>query len=478
MTTPSSSNISRRHFIGISALATGAILGAPGFLRAQNAGTKLNVAFVGLGGQGRARLREAMGCGIRVVALCDVDEKSIANAKADVKARDASVKLEDISTYSDYRQLLATEKNLDAVVVATPDHWHAPVAKAALKAGKHVFCEKPLTHSIAEARELRELSKSGKLITQMGNQGSATKNLRRGVEIIQSGALGRVLEVHAWAGGTGCHPGLAMPTEGDPIPAGFNWDAWLGPAPVRAYKSGYYHPWNWRGWLDFGNGPMGDFGCHNLNLPVRALKLDYPVKIDIDAQLMGLPTYPKQARIGYHFGQRGELPPVTVTWYDGGRHPDPALLPAELTAYFDGSETTTTDNHGKLVTRKNSISDGVLVLGENGFTFGGCWSGSDYIFLKGDPKLWGILNHPACKSIPETLPKSLGHMKEWVDACLGGKPVFSDFETGGHLTEIALAGVVALRTRKNLDWDGPAMQARNAPEADQYIHPRYREKWI
>jgi len=474
-----SSHLSRREFIRLGGVGAASVaFGVPALLRGAAPNSKLNVAFIGLGGQGRSRLKEALGSNlINIVALCDADTASLDAAKAEIAKHDATLKLDAIQLYSDYRKLLANEKSVDAVVIATPDHWHALIAKASLLAGKHVFCEKPLTHTISEARELRTLAAQSKLITQMGNQGSASKNLRRGIEVIQSGILGKVLEVHCWAGGVGCHPGLAMPTAGDPIPAGFNWDEWIGPAPTRLYKNGYYHPWNWRGWLDFGSGPMGDFGCHNMNLPVRALKLDYPVAIDINAELMGLPTYPAKARIDYHFAQRGDLSPIILTWYDGGRRPDPALIPKELTTYFDGLETTSTDKNGKTVTKKSSIGDGVLVLAENGFTYGGPWNGADYVFLKADPKLWGILNHPACKSIAKTLPDSPGHMREWIDACLGGKPVFSDFETGGHLTEIALSGVVALKTGKDLDWDGQAMKARNTTDADQYIHAQYREGW-
>ena len=281
------------------------------------------------------------------------------------------------------------------------------------------------------------------------------------MELIQGGALGKVREVHCRAGGVGCHPGLALPTDGDPIPSKLNWDAWVGPAPFRAYKKGYYHTWNWRGWLDFGSGPMGDFGCHNMNLPVRALKLDYPTSIDFDAQLTGLPTYPKDARIRYEFGQRGDLPPVSLTWYDGGRQWPEGLIPKAIIEHFD-----------------KKVSDGTLIIGEKGFTFGGCWNGADYIMLHGEEKLSGILNHAATKNIAETLPKSHGHVQEWIEACKGGAPVFSDFEVGGHLTEIALSGVVAARTGKKLEWDGPGMKAKNAPEADQYIHAKYRQGWV
>jgi predicted dehydrogenase len=455
---------SRRHFLKLSALAAGATtLGFPALLRAQNAGTKLNVAVIGLGGQGRSRLDEVMGCGVKIVALCDVDERNIQAARDEMLKKHPDLPLTDAVSYSDYRKLLANEKHLDAVIIATPDHWHFHQAKASLLAGKHVFCEKPLTHTIAEARELRELAARTKVITQMGNQGSSTKNLRRGIELIQAGVLGQVKDVYVWCEGVPFHPGLAMPTVADPIPTGFNWDEWLGPAPGRLYKEHYYHPWDWRGWLDFGSGPMGDFGCHDLNLPYRALKLDYPTSIEVKAELMGLPTYPKDAHIRFEFAQRGDLAPVTINWYDQALafKPDLNILPKAIQDHF-GAE----------------FPRGVLILGEKGFTFGGHWTCADYIKLNNEEKLSGILNHAASKDIPGTLPVSPGHMNEWVNACQGGAPVFSDFETGGHLTEIALSGVVAARVGKKLEWDGPGMRAKNAPEAGQYIHTTYRKEWI
>ena len=465
---PPDSTLSRRNFLKVSTLLTGgSVLGFPALVRARNAGTQaLNIAIVGLGNQGNVRAKEALGCGkiIRVAALCDVDRGNIRYVKSQMAKIDPTLPLADVAEYSDYRELLAKEKDLDAVVVTTPDHWHYHIAKASLLAGKHVFCEKPLTHTLAEARELRQLAAKTKLITQMGNQGSASKNLRRAIELIQAGVLGQVKEVKIWSGGTGCHPGLAMPTEADPVPANFNWDAWLGPAPYRFYKRGYYHPWDWRGWLDFGSGPIGDFGCHNLNLPVRALKLDYPISIEAKGELMGLPTYPKDVHIRFEFAKRGNLEPVTIDWYDGGLadHMDKTeILPPELLAYFGSSPAV-----------------GVFIRGENGYTHGLHWTGADYIKLNGEKKLSGILNHPASKAIPETLPRSSGHLQEWVEACMGGKPVFSDFETGGFLTEICLAGVIAARLGKKLEWDGPNMKALNAPEADQYIHTKYRTKWI
>jgi predicted dehydrogenase len=464
ITTPTGSGrsalpaLTRRNFLRISGATAGAMaLGIPTLLKARGANSKLNVAFIGLGGQGRSRLDEILGCGVNVVALCDVDEHQLAEAK---KALEKTAFTP--TTYVDYRDLLETQKDLDAVVIATPDHWHALITTAALRANKHVFCEKPLTHTLEEARELRELVRvKTQLVTQMGNQGSASPNMRRGIELVQAGALGRVNEVHCWVrDGAGCHAGLAQPTVGDPVPAGLHWDAWLGPAPFRVYKQDYYHTWNWRGWYDFGSGVMGDFGCHALNLPFRALKLDYPKRIEAQGVLTGLPTYSAQNRIRFQFAQRGELAPVEVHWYDEGVMPGSDILPATLVAGLGEAPT-----------------NGVLLIGENGFTFGNAWTGSDYIQLKDEKKISGILNHEATKHIAESLPRSPGHLKEWVDACTGGPATFSDFERGGHLTEIALSGVVALKLQQAMDWNGEKQRAENAPEAIKFIRSHYRTGW-
>ena len=449
----------RRQFLQMTALATGAaVMPFPNLLRARNVSGKLNVAHIGLGAMGRGRLAEMNGIAeANIIALCDVDENQFAEARK-LLTNAPSKPVE----YVDFRELLAKEKNLDGVVITTPDHWHALIATAALKAGKHVFCEKPLAHTVGEARGLRKLAqKYPQLVTQMGNQGSADPKMRRGIEVIQAGALGPVREVHCWIfQGAGCHAGLALPVAGDPIPAGLHWDGWLGPAPQRSYKKHYYHPWNWRGWYDFGNGVMADFGCHNLNLPYRALKLDYPKRIAAEGELTGLPTYSNKNHIRYEFDQRGELAPVVVNWYDQGVQPGPAVMPAELVAFLGESPKM-----------------GVLMLGENGFTFGDPWKGAEYIKLKDDKKVSSILKHAATEKIPHALPRSPGHLKEWVLAGAGGPPTFSSFEVGGHLTEIALAGVVALRTQKTLEWDGEKMRATNAPEAQRYVQPHYRSGW-
>jgi Oxidoreductase family, NAD-binding Rossmann fold/Oxidoreductase family, C-terminal alpha/beta domain len=449
---------SRRKFLRLGGAAAGAMaFGFPAILKAAGTDAKLKVAHIGLGAMGRGRLQEMTGCGANIVALCDVDENQFAAANKILEKTAFKP-----AHFVDYRELLDKQKDLDGVVIATPDHWHAPIATAALKAGKHVFCEKPLAHTIGEARALRQLAaKHSKLVTQMGNQGSASPNMRRAIELIQGGAIGQVREVHCWVNDlVGCHPGLPLPTVADPIPVGLHWDAWLGPAPSRLYKKDFYHPWNWRGWYDFGNGVMADFGCHNLNLPFRALKLDYAKHIEAEGELTGLPTYSAKNRIRFDFAARGALVPVTVWWYDAGRIAPETVMPKSVIEQL-----------GEMP------KQGVLLLGDNGFTFGGCWNGADYIKLNDEPKVSGILNHSATKNIPETLPRSHGHLKEWVNACTGGPATFSSFEIGGHLTEIALSGVLALKLQKPIDWNGEKMRAENAPDAKKFIEPNYRKHW-
>jgi len=454
-----SSEMNRRRFLCLSTLATGGIVfGVPRLLRARNLSSTPSIGLIGVGFQGRQRLSEILQVGMPVTALCDVDDVCISKGKDLIsKSNNPSPK-----TYLDYRELLASD--IDAVVIATPDHWHAPIAAAALNAGKHVFCEKPLTHAISEARALRELAaRFPDLSTQMGNQGSASSFMRRGIEIIQAGGIGQVREVHVWV-----HPsfsfkaGQSAPVGEDPVPAGLHWDHWIGVAPFHSFKSGTYTPKTWRAWYDFGGGSMADWGCHGLNFPFRSLKLDYPT--DIEPNIPGAYTYgyPREVRLKFNFAARGDLAPVTVWWYDGGRKPDPSVIPKTLLEHF-----------GKIP------DGGCLLLGEKGFTFGDPGnSGVEYIQFSSESRLSGITNHAASVGIPRTLPRVKGHVQEWVDACSGGPSTFSDFERGGHLTEIALSGVVALRAQKTLVWNGPEMRAENDPDAKKFIQAHYRAGWI
>lgn len=448
--------LSRRRFLQTTALLTGATaLGFPAVLRARGANGKLNVGFIGVGNMGTARLKEILNCGVNVTAFCDVDDNQFAGAK-NALPKDAPAP----KTFTDFRDLL--QSDVDAVVIATPDHWHAPIAAAGLHSGKHVFCEKPLAHTISEARALCDLSQQfPQLVTQMGNQGSASPNMRRAIELIQGGAIGNVREVHVWVPPSGSFKaGQNLPAGEDPVPAGLHWNNWIGPAAFRPFKAGEYHPKAWRAWYDFGGGSMADWGCHGLNLPVRALKLGYPTFIEADVPGPFTDGYPKDVRIRFDFAARGELPPVTIWWYDGGRRPPADIIPKAVTDYY--GETP---------------NEGVLILGDQGYTFGAAHPGANYIQLNSEKKMSGILKHAATDNIAITLPRSPGHLKEWVNACTGGPATFSNFETGSHLTEIVLAGVVALRMQKAIHWDGEAMRATNAPEAEKFIRAHYRADW-
>lgn len=446
--------LTRRSLLKTASTAAGSLLILPGGVlcgQEKKPGGKLNVAFIGMGGQIQGHVSGIIGLGHNVVAMCDVDAGQIAGSQK--RHGEGAAKA---VAYEDYRVLLEKEKSLDAVVIATPDHWHAPICRAAIKAGKHVFCEKPLTHTIGEARQLRELSKASKVITQTGNQGSASANLRRSMELIAAGFFGAITEIHVWHPPHGWPSGVDRPGGSDPIPPGLNWDSWLGTAPGRPYKTRIYHPVQWRGWYDFGSGSLGDFCCHGFNLPLRALNLDYPTRIEISGTGLGKESFAKACTIRYHFPARGDRGPVKLNFYTGGD------LPAE-------------DVTARLRESVGSLpSTGCLMIGDQGQLQCGLWNSDCNVRLNDDKRFVWAGQHPGAKGVPESLPRVKGHLEEWVDACLGGPKVFSDFDLGGHLTEIGLAGIVALRLQKNIDWDGPNMKVPGLPEADQFIHPKDR----
>jgi len=448
MKTSSVHHRSRRAFLKSTA-AAGSLLALPGgWLRGQQPkpGGKLSVAFIGMGGQIQGHVSQMLHLGHHVAALCDVDAAQIA---ASQKRHGEGVAR--AAAYQDYRLLLEKEKSVDAVVIATPDHWHAPICRAAMQAGKHVYCEKPLTHTIAEARQLRELSKSANVITQTGNQGSASGNLRRSMELIAADFFGAITEIHAWHPAHSWPSGVERPDGSDVPPQGLDWDFWLGPAPVRPYKSGIYHPAKWRGWYDFGNGSLGDFCCHAFNLPVRALRLDYPTEIDISGTGLGKESFAQACTVRYLFPARDGRGPVRLNFYSGGDLP-----PEEITAGVK-------ESFGSLP------RTGCLLIGAKGQLQSGLWNSDCYVRLNGDKRFTGADNHPEAKKIPQSLPRVKGHIHEWADACLGGPKVFSDFDFGGHLTEIGLAGIVALRLQKKIAWDGPKMEVPGLPEAGKFI---------
>ncbi len=446
-------HVTRRTFLKTGTAAGSLLILPGGMLRGQERkpGARLNVAFIGMGRQIQGHVSQIMQLGHNVAAFCDVDAGQIEESRK--RHGEGASKA---AVYSDYRVLLEKEKTLDAVVIATPDHWHAPICRAAMQAGKHVYCEKPLTHTIAEARQIRELSKASKGITQTGNQGSASGNLRRSIELIQADFFGAITEIHAWHPPHGWPSGVDRPEGGDAVPAGLDWDFWLGNAPARPFKANNYHPVSWRGWYDFGNGSVGDFCCHAFNMPVRALNLDYPTKIEVSGTGLGKESFAKACTVSYHFPARGARGPVKLNFYTGGDMP-----PDEVTAGLRNAS-------GSLP------GTGCLLIGDKGQLQSGLWNSDCYIKLNGEKRFFGADNHPTAKEVPQSIPRVKSHIDEWLDACLGGPKVFSDFDFGGHLTEIGLAGIVALRLQKNIAWDGPGMKVPGMPEADRFIRKEER----
>jgi hypothetical protein len=437
--------MSRRRFTRVM-LASAAVFGAPAFLRGRNLNDKLNVAIIGSGGRGGRNLAEV--AAENIVALCDVNELNLnAAAAKHPKARKEV----------DFRKLFDRANEFDAVMVSTCEHTHAMATLLALRHGKHVYCEKPLTHNVQEARRVRETAAQSKVVTQMGIQIHAQDNYRRVVELIQGGVIGPVREAHVWVSRAwGLQSKAAAeankdrvyvterPREATPVPPGLHWDLWIGPAPFRPFHEVYFPGPKWYRWWDFGNGTMSDLGSHWNDLPFWALKLQAPLTIEA----FGPPPHPEIApasmRATYEYGARGDLPPVRLTWYQGEEKPP--------------------------IWREGGIpqwSNGVVFVGGKGLLL------ADY----GKHVLLPENQFADFKRPELTLPKSPGHHAEWVAACKGGPRALADFEYSGWLTEANHLGNVAYRTGKKLEWDAAGMRAKNAPAADQFIKREYRKGW-
>jgi len=496
--------IGRREFIKKSSLAAGALaFGVPVLLRGQNLNSKLNVACVGIGGKGRS---DTDACaGENIVALCDVDSGSEAYATQTKKYPSAKF-------YKDFRQMLdQMGSQIDAVTVSTPDHMHAIVASAAMKRNKAVFCQKPLTQTIYEARYLRKIAREKKLVTQMGNQGSAADGLRRAVETIQDGLIGQVREVHVWTNRPVWPQAMDRPIGEDPIPATLDWDIWIGPAPMRPYvgsrnpedRNGIYEPFNWRGWQDFGCGALGDMACHTVNMPFRALHLDYPTEVEATALgRMNTESYPIGSKIRFDFPKRQAHIPVehphlfhrsrkidydavTLWWYDGGQ-PDPAARGGH-----DLSNKPPVEVTADIVALLGHIPDsGCLLIGDGGTVFSPDDYGTNFfVKLKDDKKFIHYTEHPAMAQYPERIPRNqyskkgvsnvVAHAQEWLAAVKENKPenCYSRFEVAARLTEIMLLGCVSLRAGQKIEWDGPKMIAENCPQAAPFIQRQDRSGW-
>ena len=433
--------ITRRQFMRSGAAAAAAFTFWPkGILRAQSPAQRLHVAFIGAGGRGASNLHEISQCAADVVALCDVDASNLAAA---------AKSFPNAKTYSDFRKLLE-QKDIDGVVVSTPDHVHAFAALAAIRLGKHIYCEKPLTHCVYESRILRLAAAEKKVATQMGNGGHSSEGTRATVEWIQSGAIGQVREVHMWTDRAKdwWPQGVPRPTETPPVPQNLAWDLWIGPAPQRPYHPAY-HPFKWRGWADFGTGALGDMGCHVFDVSCWALKLGPPSTIEAETSGYNRETFPEWSIVRYEFPQRGDLPPVKLTWYDGGKLPQ---RPPELE---EGREMGTKDG-------------GTIFVGDKGKMI---------VPLGGAPRLIPEAKMKDFKRPDPSIPRSIGHHKEWVEACKGGPPAGSNFDFSGPMTETILLGNVAIRVGKKIQWDSEKLQATNAPDAAPLIHREYRKGW-
>ena len=439
------SELSRREFLGGAAAAAvftivpRYVLGGIGRIPPSE---KLNIACIGIGGMGASDSSQVST--ENIVALCDVDWRHAAGTFK---------KFPRAKKYRDFRRMLEKEdKNIDAVTVSTPDNTHAVAAMMAIKMNKHVYCQKPLAHDVFEVRKLTEAARKHKVMTQMGIQLHAEGYLKLFVEMIKSGVIGRVRRVDLWSnknwgGGT-------RPKDTPPVPDWLDWDLWLGPAPERPYHSCYL-PGNWRRWWDFGTGTLGDMGCHIIDLTFWALDLGYPVSVEAHPGKFNNETYPQKTVVRWEFPARGNLPPVTVTWYDGANSPP---RPKELEE------------------SRNLPGQGGLYYGDKGVILAPHGGGSRLI---PESRMKGF------KPPEPFLPRGVNHYQEWVRACKGGPKPLANFDYSGPLTETILLGNVAARAgnakghpfREKLHWDGPNLKVTNAPDANKYLKRKYRQGW-
>ena len=508
---PRGSSVSRRNFLGQAAAAAIGIsivprrvLGGAGYLPPSD---RVNIAFVGVGAQGlRVMLRFLQQPDVQGVAVCDVNASAANYPQWDthefcksvrkvlgvdsgwdwlspdepvqlthalrvtggVAGREPCQKIVDgyygtqqrsgeyrgCTAYSDFRELLEKQKDVDAVVVCTTDHLHAAVSAAAMRKHKHVFCQKPLTHTVYEARRIAEITRKTGVATQIAVANQASEDTRRLCEWIWSGAIGPVREVHNWSSRPYWAQGMERPIDADPVPKGLDWDLWLGPAPVRPFHHAYI-PFSWRGWTDFGCGALGDMGSYSFDTIFRVLKLEAPTSVEASSTERFEETYPLASLVRYNFSARGEMPPVTFTWYDGGlKPPRPEELEENRAFRGEGEEE----------------DEGLLFVGDRGKILCG--------FNGANPKLIPRAKMDSYQQPAKTLPRSPGNEREWLDACKGGKvKPGGNFEFEGMVTETLLLGNVATRAGQKLHWDRANMKIVNSELAQKYVRPERRSGW-
>jgi predicted dehydrogenase len=454
-------NVSRREFIKTTAasgaLAGGALAGGGYWSSVEAAESSspnevIRFGCIGVGGKGDSDSRDASNEG-DIVAICDVDDNTL-------HKRSANEKFAKAQQFNDFRKMIdEVGKSLDAVTVSTPDHNHAAAAALAMRAGLACFVQKPLTHTIYEARRLGEIAREMKVATQMGNQGTAGNGLREGAAVVQSGALGTVKEVHVWTNRPVWPQGGERPAEA-PVPPHLHWDLWLGTAAARPYGAGY-HPFAWRGWWDFGTGALGDMACHTFNLPFMALGLRDPVSVVAESSGHNQESYPKWSMITFEFPANEKRPGVKVMWYDGGKRPDPSLLDDGVPEVLEKDEK----GNDKPSKKPKMKASGMAIVGEKGKLY----SPDDY---------GGAFTLIGCEKPADVeYTKSPGHFKEFAQAVKGGPPAMSNFPNyAGPLTETILLGNLAVwATGKKLEWDSKNLAATNAPEVAHIIKATYRE---
>ena len=437
--------LSRRDFISGAAAAFTGITIVPRHVLGGNGHTapseKLNIAGIGIGGMGKNNLENVSS--ENIVALCDVDEEY---------AGKIFEKYPQAKKYTDYRKMLEKQKDIDAVIIATPDHTHAVISMAAMQLGKHVYCQKPLTHSVFEARRLTEAARRYKVTTQMGNQGHSGEGVRLICEWIADGAIGPVRQVLCWTDRPIWPQGIDRPTDTPPVPSTLDWDLWLGPAALRPYHPAYT-PFKWRGWWDFGTGAIGDMACHILDPSFWALKLGNYKRFTIEASSTKVnnESAPVASVIHYDFPAQNDMPAVNLHWYDGGLKPQ---RPEELEPG-----------------RKMGGGDcGTIFVGDKGKIMCGTYGEN--------PRIIPETKMKAYKLPPKTLPRVEGtHEQDWVRACKEDRQACSNFGYSGPFTEMALLGNVAIRAGQKLEWDVEQMQVTNVPEANQYVRREYRQGW-
>ncbi|MEI6460559.1 MAG: Gfo/Idh/MocA family oxidoreductase [Verrucomicrobiota bacterium] len=449
--------LNRRNFLKSAGMATAAFTVARPWLnssaRTVSPNEKLNVAAIGFGGVGGSNVRNS--AEENIVALCDLDLKRCAS----------TIKLQPkAALFTDFREMLEKQKDIDAVIIATPDHSHAYIAMECMRAGKHVYVQKPIAHSVFEARTLTEAARKYKVVSQMGNQGHSGEGIRQTTEWIAAGLIGQVREVHAWTNRPIWPQSSEMerPKDVQSPPEGMDWNRWIGPAPARPFNS-VYHPGKWRAWCDFGTGSLGDMGCHIIDPIFMALKLRYPTSVEGNVstvyETFGHETksknecYPRSSIARFKFPAREGLVPVELTWWDGG------LMPSRPDELEEGDSFG--DHNG-----------GCLFIGDKAKIVCGCYGEKPRILnadLRQEAK-------KLAKTIPRILGGSTGHEKDWIRACKGGEAASSNFDYSGPLSEMVLMGNLAIRyPDRKLLWDGEKMEVTNDKAANAYVRRQYRE---